>query len=40
MSPAAAIKTLIMGGLPIIEAAALSGGLEELYLNHTTGGVG
>jgi ABC-2 type transport system ATP-binding protein len=40
MSPAAAIKTLVMGGLPIIEAEALSGGLEELYLNHTTGGAG
>jgi ABC-2 type transport system ATP-binding protein len=39
-SPAEAIKTLVMGGLPIIEAEALSGGLEELYLNHTTGGAG
>lgn len=40
MSAAAAIKTLVMGGLPIIEAEALSGGLEELYLSHTTGGAG
>jgi ABC-2 type transport system ATP-binding protein len=40
ISPAAAIKTLVMGGLPIIEAEALSVGLEELYLNHTTGGAG
>jgi ABC-2 type transport system ATP-binding protein len=40
MSPAAAIKTMVMGGLPIIEAESLSGGLEELYLNHTTGGAG
>jgi ABC-2 type transport system ATP-binding protein len=40
MSPTEAIKTLVRGGLPIVEAAALSGGLEELYLEHTTGGVG
>lgn len=38
-SPAEAIKTLIMGGVPIIEATAISGGLEELYLKHTTEGV-
>jgi ABC-2 type transport system ATP-binding protein len=38
-SPAEAIKTLIMGGIPIIEATAISGGLEELYLKHTTEGV-
>jgi ABC-2 type transport system ATP-binding protein len=38
MSPTEAIKTLVRGGLPIVEAAAVSGGLEELYLDHTTGG--
>ncbi len=37
LSPAEAIKTLIEGGLPITEAEALSGGLEDLYLTYTTG---
>lgn len=37
-SPAEAIKTLVLGGLPIVEATAVSGGLEDLYLDHTTGG--
>ncbi len=37
-SPAEAIKTLVLGGLPIIEATAVSGGLEDLYLDHTMGG--
>jgi ABC-2 type transport system ATP-binding protein len=38
ISPAQAIKTLVEGHLPIIEAQAVSGGLEDLYLVHTTGG--
>ncbi len=37
-SPAAAIKTLVLGGLPIIEAVAVSGGVEDLYLYYTQGG--
>ena len=37
-SPTQAINTLIAGGLPIIEAAAVSNDLEALYLNHTSGG--
>jgi len=37
-SPAEAIKTLVLGGLPIVEATAVSGGLEELYLDYTMGG--
>ncbi len=36
--PTQAIKTLVAGGLPILEAEALSGGLEDLYLAHTAGG--
>jgi ABC-2 type transport system ATP-binding protein len=40
ISPTEAIKSLVLGGLPIVEAAAVSGGLEELYLNYTTGGAG
>jgi ABC-2 type transport system ATP-binding protein len=38
MAPAQAIKTLLESGLPIIEAQAVSGGLEDLYLAHTMGG--
>jgi ABC-2 type transport system ATP-binding protein len=38
-SPTQAIDTLIAGGLPIIEAAAVSDDLEALYLDHTAGGV-
>ena len=38
ISPAQAIKTLVESGLPIIEAQTVSGGLEDLYLAHTTGG--
>ncbi len=37
--PAYAIKTLVEAGLPILEAEILSGGLEDLYLSHTEGGV-
>lgn len=38
IAPAQAIKTLVESGLPIIEAQAVSGGLEDLYLAHTMGG--
>jgi len=39
-SPTEAINTLITNGLPIVEAAAVTGEcLEDLYLDHTTGGV-
>lgn len=37
--PHRAIKTLVEGGLSIVEAQAVSGGLEDLYLDHTMGGV-
>lgn len=37
IAPAQAIRTLVDSGLPIIEAQAVSGGLEHLYLAHTTG---
>lgn len=38
-SPTEAIDTMIVRGLPIVEAVAVSDDLEELYLDHTTGGV-
>ena len=38
VSPAQAIKTLLEGGLAIIEAEALSDTIEDLYLTHTTRG--
>jgi len=38
VSPAQAIKTLVEGGLAIIEAEALSDTIEDLYLTYTTRG--
>ncbi len=38
IAPAQAIKTLVDSGLPLIEAQAVSRGLEDLYLSHTTRG--
>jgi hypothetical protein len=38
-SPAQAIKRLVNAGLPLVEAEPVTGGLEELYLKHTAGGV-
>lgn len=37
-TPAQAIKALVDGGLPIVEAQPVTGGLEELYLKHVAGG--
>ncbi len=37
-TPTQAINTLIAGGLPIIEAAAVNDDLEALYLKYTSGG--
>lgn len=38
VAPEQAIRTLVDSGLPIIEARAMSGRLEDLYLSHTMGG--
>jgi ABC-2 type transport system ATP-binding protein len=38
ISPAEAIKTLVLSGLSISEAIEVSGGIEELYLQYTAGG--
>jgi ABC-2 type transport system ATP-binding protein len=39
MTPAQAIRTLVDGGLPVIEVGPVTGGLEGLYLSHIEGGV-
>jgi len=38
ISPADAVRALVMKGLPISEATRVSGGLEDLYLEYTSGG--
>jgi ABC-2 type transport system ATP-binding protein len=38
ISPAEAIKKLVLSGLPVTEAVMVSGGLEDLYIQHTSGG--
>jgi ABC-2 type transport system ATP-binding protein len=38
ISPTQAIKTLVIGGVSISEAVMVSDGLEELYLQYTSGG--
>jgi ABC-2 type transport system ATP-binding protein len=38
LSPTTAIRLLVESGCPLIEAEAVSGGLEALYLEHTGGG--
>ena len=37
LSPAEAIKKLILSGLPVSEAVMVSGGLEDLYIQYTSG---
>jgi ABC-2 type transport system ATP-binding protein len=38
IAPTQAIKTLVIGGVSISEAVMVSDGLEELYLQYTSGG--
>lgn len=38
MTPAQAVKALVDRGLPIVEAQPVTGGLEDLYMKHVSGG--
>jgi ABC-2 type transport system ATP-binding protein len=38
-TPTQAIRTLVDGGLPVVEVGPVTGGLEGLYLSHIAGGI-